>query len=285
MTRAASTWRGRIHLPPQQCGGRGEQEGQHTKCHAPAQRLYRKAAKPLAGHHPRHRGHHQPGQGLLALFVGHLIANPGHAQRDDARRRSAHGRPRYHQRREVGRKRRDGAEERTRRRGPQHHAGFAQPVAQRAIKQLQHAIRHRKGRDHGRGITGADVELLRQGRQHRVAHAHRGHAGKSRQRHEAQRALGGFRGSGMHGGDCHDFVNEALIGVCKALHSSARRKCKQKRPTATRGNRPLHSASKQRWFSAARSRRFWTESAQSSRQEPVPPASGLRASRPSRPGR
>ena len=53
----------------------------------------------------------------------------------------------------------------------------------------------------------------------------------------------------------------------------------------TQGNRPLHSVCKQRWFSAARSRRFWTGSAQSSRQEPVPPASGLRASHPSRPGR
>ena len=29
-------------------------------------------------------------------------------------------------------------------------------------------------------------------------------------------------GSGMHGGDCHDFVNEALGGVCNALHSSAK---------------------------------------------------------------
>ena len=46
MTRAANTWRGRIHLTPQQRGGRGEQEGQHAKRHAPAQRLYRKAAKP-----------------------------------------------------------------------------------------------------------------------------------------------------------------------------------------------------------------------------------------------
>ena len=33
----------------------------------------------------------------------------------------------------------------------------------------------------------------------------------------------------MHGGDCHDFVNEALGGVCNALHSCARRKCKQKK--------------------------------------------------------
>ena len=170
----------------QQYGGQTKHDRQQDKGPTPAHRIGRKATEPQATHHAQHRGTHQFGQGFLPALIRHLIAHPSHRQRDDAGRGSPHETAHDDQHGQAHRHGRDGTDDRAGRHCQRHHPQFAKTLAQRTIKQLQDTVDHGKHRNHGRGIARADLKLLSQHHQHRVANAHRRHAGKACQAQELQ---------------------------------------------------------------------------------------------------
>ena len=173
----------------------GKQGRQQAEGHAPTQVIGSHAPEPLPRHHAGDRGPHEATQRGLALLIAHLVTDPGHRQGDDAGGRAAHGRTRQHQHVQAGCQRGQGTEDRATCRGQIDHADLAQAIAQRAIKQLQHAIGHGKGGDDTGGFARADIKVMTQRAEHRIAHPHRGHAAESSQ---AQQSQG--QGQGVHSG-------------------------------------------------------------------------------------
>ena len=174
---------------PKQHRSHCEHRRQQHKGRAPTQRVGGKATKPQAAHHADDGGAHQFGQGFLPAFIRHLVTHPGHGQRDDARRCRTHEAAHHQEHGQVDRQRREGAEQPTSGHRQRDHTQLAKTLAQGAIEQLHQTVDHGEHRHHARSLAGADLKLLAQHHQHRVADAHGRHTGKTGQAQQAQVAL------------------------------------------------------------------------------------------------
>ncbi|CAM3562554.1 hypothetical protein POHY109586_13920 [Polaromonas hydrogenivorans] len=161
-----------------------EQQRHEDKRPAPAQRIGQQAAGQLAADDAQRAAQPGAGQHFLELVGRHRVAHPGHRQRNQGCRAQRHQQARKHQRFKRAGEHGQNAADAAAQRGEGDNAELAQPVAERAVKQLRRAVGDGKHRHHLRGLRQADREHARQLGQHGVADALRRHAGEGAKRQQ-----------------------------------------------------------------------------------------------------
>ncbi len=148
-------------LAEQSEAGKGEHDGEHDEHRAPAEMVADDAAGDLAGDHAGHLPGEEPRQHRLAPLVRHDVADIGHAERHDGRRRRRADEPRQRELRQRLRQRAQQHQHRRRQAGDRHPLALAEAVAEHTGESLRQAVGDGIGGDDRRGRADAGAEIQR----------------------------------------------------------------------------------------------------------------------------